>query len=298
VGRDARLLGLVVLGPRLSEEPYSADDERLLGSVASQAGVTLENMALAARMAERLQAEQRAAHEIELARQVQARLLPAAGPRLRSLEYAGRCRQARSVGGDYYDFLDAGEGRVGLVLADVSGKGFAAALLVSSLHASLRSQSPRASDLPARLETVNRLLYEATETSRYATLFLGEFDDADRRLRYANCGHNPPLVLRSDGSRERLAATAMVVGLVDEWTAGTEEALLGPGDLLAIYSDGLSEATNETGEEFGEARLARTVETHRDTGARAILDAVFAEVSRFSAGEQADDQTMVIARVV
>jgi serine phosphatase RsbU (regulator of sigma subunit) len=117
-----------VLGPRLSEEPYSGDDERLLGSVANQAGVTLENMALAARIAERLQAEQRAAHEIELARRVQARLLPEGGPSLRSLLYAGRCVQARSVGGDYYDFLDAGEGRVTLVLADVSGKGFAAAL--------------------------------------------------------------------------------------------------------------------------------------------------------------------------
>jgi phosphoserine phosphatase RsbU/P len=296
-GREARLLGLVVLGPRLSEEPYSADDERLLGSVASQAGVTLENMALAARMAERLQAEQRAAHEVELARQVQARLLPAAGPRLLSLDYAGRCLQARSVGGDYFDFLDAGEGRVGLVVADVSGKGFAAALLVASLHASLRSQSPRAADLASQLETVNRLLYESTETNRYATLFLGQFDDAERRLRYVNCGHNPPLLLRRDGSLERLAPTAMVVGLVEDWTTGTEEIILGPGDLLAIYSDGLTEAVDGRGEEFGETRLVRTIEACREREPRSILDVVFGEVRRFSAGEQADDQTMVIARV-
>jgi sigma-B regulation protein RsbU (phosphoserine phosphatase) len=297
VGREGRLLGLAVLGPRLSEEPYSTDDERLLQSVASQAAVTLENMALAARIAERLQAEQRAAHEIELARQVQARLLPVGGPRLRSLEYAGRCLQARSVGGDYFDFLDAGEGRVGLVLADVSGKGFAAALLVASLHASLRSQSARAGDLASQLATVNRLLYESTETNRYATLFLGLFDDDDRRLRYANCGHNPPLVLRGDGSVERLAPTAMVVGLVEDWAAGTGEVALHPGDLLAIYSDGLTEATDGRGEEFGEARLARTVGAHRDRELSALLDAVFGEVRRFSEGEQADDQTMVIARV-
>jgi sigma-B regulation protein RsbU (phosphoserine phosphatase) len=296
-GREGRLLGLVVLGPRLSEEPYSTDDERLLGSVASQAGVTLENMALAARMAERLQAEQRAAHEIELARQVQARLLPASGPRLRSLEYAGRCLQARSVGGDYYDFLDAGDGSVGLVLADVSGKGFAAALLVASLHASLRSQPPRAGDLASQLQTVNRLLYESTEANRYATLFLGRFDDAERRLRYVNCGHNPPLLLRHDGSLARLAPTAMVVGLVEGWTAGTEEVVLGPGDLLAIYSDGLTEATDASGEEFGETRLARAIEARRDREVKSLLDAVFEEVRRFSAGEQADDQTMVIARV-
>ena len=194
MGRDARLLGLAVLGPRLSEEPYSRDDERLLASVASQAGVTLENMTLAARMAERLQAEQRAAHEIELARRVQARLLPEGGPRLRSLDYAGRCVQARSVGGDYFDFLDAGDG-VTLVLADVSGKGFSAALLVASLHASLRSQ-PRAGDVASQLQTVNRLLYDATEANRYATLFVGRFTEAERRLRYVNCGHNPPLLLR------------------------------------------------------------------------------------------------------
>jgi sigma-B regulation protein RsbU (phosphoserine phosphatase) len=298
VGREGRLLGLVVLGPRLSEEPYSTDDERLLRLVADQAGVTIENMHLAARIAERLQAEQRAAHEIELARQVQAKLLPAGGPRLRALDYAGRCVQARAVGGDYYDFLDAGDGRMGLVLADVSGKGFAAALLVASLHASLRSQSPRTGDLESLLRTVNRLLYEATETNRYATLFLGLFDDADRRLRYANCGHNPPLLVRRDGSVQRLAPTAMVVGLVQDWSTGTEEIILQPGDLLAIYSDGLTEATDGTGEEFGEARLLRTIEAHRDSGVRALLEVVFEEVQSFSVGEQADDQTMVIARVL
>jgi serine phosphatase RsbU (regulator of sigma subunit) len=247
-------------------------------------------------MAERSQAEQRAAHEIELARQVQTRLLPSGGPRLRSLDYAGRCVQARSVGGDYYDFLDAGDGAVTLVLADVSGKGFAAALLVASLHASLRSQSCDA-DLEAQLRTVNRLLYEATETNRYATLFVGRFADADRRLRYANCGHNPPLLLRRDGRRERLAPTAMVIGLVEDWSVGTGEVALGSGDLLVIYSDGITEATDEKGEEFGEARLVRTVEAHRDREPRALLDVVFEEVRRFSDGEQADDQTIVIARV-
>jgi serine phosphatase RsbU (regulator of sigma subunit) len=198
------------------------------------------------------------------------------------------------VGGDYYDFLDAGEGRVGLVLADVSGKGLAAALLVASLHASLRSQ-PRDGDLVSQLRTVNRLLHEATETNRYATLFLGRFDDADRRLRYVNCGHNPPLVLRRDGALERLAPTAMVVGLVADWTSETAEVALEPGDLLAIYSDGITEATDRRGEEFGEARLVQILQDNRDRGARALLDVVFEQVRAFSDGEQADDQTMVIA---
>ena len=296
VGRGERALGLVALGPRLSEEPYSADDERLLRLVASQAGTALENMALAERIAERLQAEHRVAHEMELARRVQAKLLPQAGPRLRSIEYAGRCVQARAVGGDYYDFLEGGEGRVGLVLADVSGKGLAAALLVASLHASLRSQPPTDGDPAAPLRTVNRLLFHSTEASRYATLFLGHYDDTGR-LRYANCGHNPPFVLRRDGSRERLTATAMVVGLVEDWEPGTAETVLGSGDLLAVYSDGLTEATDGSGEEFGEDRLARTIEAHRDRDVASVLDAVFDEIRRFSVGEQADDQTMVIARV-
>jgi sigma-B regulation protein RsbU (phosphoserine phosphatase) len=297
LGREGRLLGLAVLGPRLSEEPYSADDERLLGTVASQAGVTLENMALAERMAERLEAEHRAAHEIELARQVQAKLLPQAGPRLRALEYGGRCVQARAVGGDYYDFLDAGEGKVGLVLADVSGKGLAAALLMASLHASLRSQS-RDADLSSQLRTVNRLLYGATETNRYATLFFGRFDEEGRRLRYVNCGHNPPLVLRRDGAQERLLPTAMVVGLVEGWDCETAEVSLAKGDVLAIYSDGITEATNRAGEEFGEARLARALRDGHSQDVRALLDTVFDEVRAFSEGEQADDQTMVIARVL
>jgi len=296
-GGEARLLGLVVLGQRRSEEPYSRDDERLLASVANQAGIALENLALAARIAERLQAEQRAAHEMELARQVQARLLPAAGPPLAHLEYAGRCVQARAVGGDYYDFLDAGQGRLGLVLADVSGKGFPAALLVASLHAGLRSQAPAGRDLAEQLQTVNRLLYEATEANRFATVFLGLFDDAGCRLRYVNCGHNPPLLLRQDGTVERLLPTAMVIGLVADWSALTAEVALCPGDVLAIYSDGITEATDAGGEEFGEERLARAILGDRALGSGALLQAVFAEVRRFSSGEQADDQTLVIARV-
>jgi len=297
IGRGETLLGLAVLGERLSEEPYSADDERLLASVAAQAGVALENLALAARIAERLQAEQRAAHEIELARRVQARLLPAAGPRLASLEYAGRCVQARAVGGDYYDFLDAGPGRVGLVLADVSGKGLAAALLVASLHASLRSHATPGAEIAAQLGTLNRLLYAATEANRFATVFLGRFDDTERRLEYANCGHNPPLVLRRDGAVTRLAPTAMVVGLLDEWSVTTAEVTLGPGDLLAVYSDGITEAENDGGQEFGEAGLLGVLESGRDGDLASLLDDVFRRVGEWSPGEQSDDRTLVLARV-
>ena len=141
LGRDGRLLGLLALGPRLSEEPYSGEDKRLLASVASQAGMALENFRLAEDIAEKLEAERRTTREMEIAKEVQTRLLPQGAPVLQTLECAGRCLQAARVGGDYFDFLELGREQVGLVLADVSGKGVHAALLVANLQAHLRSLS-------------------------------------------------------------------------------------------------------------------------------------------------------------
>ena len=290
------LVGLVVLGPRLSEEPYSGEDRRLLSTVAAQAAVALDNLALAARMAERIEAERRAAHEMELARRVQAQLLPREGRRLERLECEGRCVQARAVGGDYFDFIEGGDGRLGLVLADVSGKGFAAALLMASLQASLRTLWPRGEDLRERLRVVNRLLVESSEPSRYATLFLAEYEDASGRLRFVNCGHNPPLLLRADGPVERLEPTAMVIGLVEPWSCEVGEVVLRPGDVLAAYSDGISEATDEGDREFGDERLLEIVAAFRAGPLPALLDAVFDAVRRFGGDEQADDQTLLVAR--
>jgi sigma-B regulation protein RsbU (phosphoserine phosphatase) len=290
------LVGLVVLGPRLSEEPYSGEDGRLLSTVAAQAAVALDNLGLAARMAERIEAERRAAHEMELARRVQVQLLPREGRRLLHLECEGRCVQARAVGGDYFDFIEGGDGRLGLVLADVSGKGFAAALLMASLQASLRTLSPRGEDIRDRLRDVNRLLVESTEPSRYATLFLADYEDVSGRLRFVNCGHNPPLLLRAEGLVERLRPTAMVIGLVEPWACEVGEVVLLPGDLLVAYSDGISEATDETDQEFGDERLLETVAAFRAGPLPELLDAVFDAVRRFGGGEQKDDQTLLVAR--
>jgi serine phosphatase RsbU (regulator of sigma subunit) len=260
--------------------------------------VALDKLDLATRMAERLEAERRAAHEMELARQVQVQLLPREGRRLRTLECEGRCVQARAVGGDYFDFMDGAEGRLGLVLADVSGKGFAAALLMAGLQASLRTLFPRDEDLGERLVAVNHLLVRSTELSRYATLFLGEFEEESRRLRFVNCGHNPPLVLRADGRVERLMPTAMVIGLVEPWACDVGEVTLGAGDLVVAYSDGITEAADLDEQEFGEHRLAETVVAHRARPLPELLDAVYGAVRRFSVGEQADDQTLLVARAL
>ena len=234
---------------------------------------------------------------MQIARQVQSRLLPQQSPSLTTLDCAGICIQTRAVGGDYYDFLDLGSGRLGLVLADISGKGMSAALLMANLQANLRSQYALAlEDIPRLLRSVNRLFYKNTENNNYATAFFAVYDDANRRLRYVNCGHNPPFLAKADGSVEWLAATATVLGLFEEWDCSVAELEVAAGDVLVIYTDGVSEASPDEENEFGEQRLIDTTCRHRQGSASEILDAVIGEVQEFSRGEQADDMTLIVAR--
>jgi sigma-B regulation protein RsbU (phosphoserine phosphatase) len=294
---DGRLSGLLVLGQRLSEEPYSSEDKRLLDSVASQAGIALENIRLAEKMAERMEADHRVARDMEIAREVQSRLFPQVMQPVATLDYAGTCIQARVVGGDYYDFLDLGPGRLGIVIADVSGKGIAAALLMGNLQAILRSQYAVALEDPHRLlQSVNRLFYENTQEDRYATLFFGDYDDASRYLRYANCGHNPPLLLRANGELQRLGATATVLGLFKDWKCTVEKVSLRPGDVVLIYTDGITEAINPAEEEFGESRLLEILRSHPQLPVEALLSLILAAVQEFSGANQADDLTLLIAQ--
>jgi serine phosphatase RsbU (regulator of sigma subunit) len=246
---------------------------------------------------EHVEAERLSAREMEIARQVQIKLLPQSIPSLTTLEYAATSVQARAVGGDYYDFLDLGSSRVALVLADVSGKGISAALLMVHLQANLRSQSAiLVQDLPGSLRFVNRMFYESTKPQNYATLFLGIYYDSTRRLRYVNCGHNPPLLLRGE-TIERLVANTTVVGLFKEWECAVAEATLAPGDILALYTDGVIEAKNANQEEFGEARLVQALRENRHLEAASLLETVVDIVQHFTAGEQSDDLTLLVGRV-
>jgi sigma-B regulation protein RsbU (phosphoserine phosphatase) len=297
LGRDSRPVGLLVLGARLSEEPYSRDDKHLLSSVANQAGVALESIRLGERIAERIEAERRITQEMEYAKQVQARLFPQKLPTMQTLDYAGGCIQARQVGGDYYDFLELRPGRLALVLADIAGKGISGALLMANLQANLRSQYAVAlDDLPRLLKSVNQLFYENSSDSSYATLFFADYDDSNRRLRYANCGHLPPLLLRVDGQIEKLSATTTVLGLFEKWECAVAEVQLARGDTLVLYTDGVTEAENAQGEQFGESSLAEILVAQRDLPVPALLESIVAAVRKFSDGEQADDITLVIAR--
>jgi serine phosphatase RsbU (regulator of sigma subunit) len=248
-------------------------------------------------IAEKLESERRTAQELEIAKQVQARLFPQTLPPLRTLEYAGICIQAHQVGGDYYDFLDLGQERLGLVIGDIAGKGIAAALLMANLQANLRSQCAIALDQPQRLlQSVNRLFCENTPEGAYASLFFAEYDDKVGCLRYANCGHLSALLLRRNNALERLDSNCTVLGLFKKWACSIEECRLLPGDMLALYTDGLTESFNAAGEEFGEHRLIEALRRHREISAQALLGSIVDEVQRFIPHEQHDDITLIVAK--
>ena len=249
--------------------------------------------------AEKLESERRAAHELEIAKRVQARLFPQTFPPLRTLDYGGVCIQARQVGGDYYDFLNLGQERLALVLGDISGKGIAGALLMANLQANLRSQCIVGLNDPQRLlRSVNQLFYDNTADSSYATLFFAEYDDHTQRLRYANCGHLSGLLLRGDGTMERLDSTCTVLGLFKEWDCSIGECHILCGDLLALYTDGVTESFNTAGEEFGEQRLTEALRRHRRLPSPDLLTAIVDEVRGFSPDEQYDDITLIVAKCV
>jgi serine phosphatase RsbU (regulator of sigma subunit) len=248
-------------------------------------------------VAVKLESERRAAQEMEIAQQVQTRLFPQTLPPLSTLDYAGICAQARQVGGDYFDFLDLGRERLGLVVGDISGKGIAAALLMANLQANLRSQCAIALDQPQRfMQLVNRLFYENSAENSYATLFFAEYDDRVRHLRYVNCGHLCALLLRQDGTLERLSSTCTVLGLFKEWDCSTDERPLSCGDTFALYTDGITESFNSAGEEFGEKRLVESLRRHREQSSPDMVASIVADVKEFSPHEQSDDMTIIVAK--
>jgi phosphoserine phosphatase RsbU/P len=292
------LIGFITLGPKKSEEPYTSSDARLLGAVASQAGLAIENSRLSETIAAEVAHREMLHREIEIASEVQQRLFPQNMPEVRSLSYAGHCRPARGVGGDYYDFLALPSGRFGLAIADICGKGIPAALLMASLQASVRGQSMASgNDVAGLMENVNRLVYDASPANRYATFFYSQFDPATRILTYSNGGHNPPILLR--GAETLLLETGgPVVGLFRPARYEQAEIQLHSGDLLLLYTDGVSEAENPAQEEWGEAALIDTARALDGRPPNEMIASLMAAADNFANGApQHDDMTLVIARV-
>jgi serine phosphatase RsbU (regulator of sigma subunit) len=247
--------------------------------------------------AEKLDLERRAAQELEIAKRVQARLFPQTLPSLKTLDYAGTCIQARQVGGDYFDFLDLGRQRLGLVIGDIAGKGIAAALLMANLQANLRSKCAIALAEPRKfLQAVNRLFFSNTTENAYATLVFAEYHDRTRTLRYANCGHLSALLLRRDGTVERLESTATVLGLFEDWDCEIGECRFAAGDLFVLYTDGVTESENDQGEDFGERGLIEGLRRHSKLPPSEMLAEIIKEVQEFGPHEQHDDITLIIAR--
>ncbi len=290
--RHQHPVGLVAIGSDGSRVLDPALRARMAAAVA-QAGMAFEVIRLAELLAERMDFSRRMDRELQIARDVQAQLFPDAPPALANAVLAAHCTQARSVGGDWYDFLPLGPQQVALVLADVSGKGVHAALRMANLQAHLRSQVGATPQDPLRaLRQVNRLMRERSRVGQFATLFFGVWSDASRRLSYVNCGHNPPLVLRANGETEWLQATATVLGTFDDWDCQLGRVSLAPDDVLLAYSDGVTEAEGG-GELFGEERLVAAVRARRADGPDAIVRAVLERVQSFEDGAPTDDLTVL-----
>jgi sigma-B regulation protein RsbU (phosphoserine phosphatase) len=253
-----------------------------------------DNDKVIAAIRKQIESEKRRKSELEIAANVQQKLFPHGQHHLSTIDYAGQCLAAREIGGDYYDFLDVSDKSVGFVLGDVSGKGVPAALLMANLQAFFRSQDHDAMREPANLlQSVNRHFFESTAAERFATLFYGVYDDKTRQLRYVNCGHVPPFLRRASGELERLEPTATMIGAFRQWRCSEAEVALAPGDRLVIYSDGVTEAGIDVGEEFGEERLIRLMGRRPEESAESLVQTIVDEVVGFSDRERHDDVTAV-----
>jgi sigma-B regulation protein RsbU (phosphoserine phosphatase) len=293
------MLGFLSLGPKRSEEPYSGSEMRLLEAVALQTGLALEHSRLTEAIAREVARRERLNREIEIAREVQERLFPQKAPVIEGVECAGACRPAQGVGGDYYDFLELPGGQHGFAIGDVSGKGIPAALLMAGLQASLRGQTiDGAPDLAAMMGTINRLIYDATPSNRYATFFYAQYEPSSRRLRYVNAGHNAPMLFRPGGEVLRLEEGGPVIGLFRPAQYSHGEIELTPGDLMVAFTDGVSEAMNAAEEEWGEERLAEAVRAAVDAAPEDLVARLMAGADAFAAGApQHDDMTLLVLRV-
>lgn len=294
-----KLLGFISLGPKLSDEPYSGADVKLLKSVAAQTGLALENARLMTAIADEVAQRERLNREVEIAREVQERLFPQSLPPVAGVEYSGACRPALGVGGDYYDFLALPGGHLGIAIGDVSGKGIGAALMMASLQASLRGEATRAPEnLAALVANVNHLVYEASSSNRYATFFYAQYDPETRQLTYVNAGHNPPMLFHRTGNDwevKRLEAGGTVVGLLETFPYEQASLRIAPGDILIAFTDGISEAMNRADEEWGEGRMIDTIKQCGGLTPPEIITKIMHAADAFVAGaKQHDDMTLVV----
>lgn len=305
IGIKNELAGVISLSPKLSEEPFTPNDLRLLKSVASQTGLALENSRLTETIVKEAAQKERMNRELEIAREVQERLFPQELPPIEGLDYYGACRSALDVGGDYYDFLEFDDGKFGIAIGDISGKGIGASLMMASLQASLRGQTLHyKDDLAGLLSQMNGLLYGASTSNRYATFFYSQYDPKTRKLSYVNAGHNPPFLLRpkdDDFEVLTLAEGGAVVGMLPPMLVNYKqgEIELQKGDLIVGSTDGITEAMNTADEEWGEDAMVEELKKVHGKSAKEILEYIVSKADEFANGaKQHDDMTLIVVKVV
>jgi sigma-B regulation protein RsbU (phosphoserine phosphatase) len=298
------ILGVLLLGGGPQPAGFSAHEKQVLRAGADQFALMIEN----ARLTDRVVEQETLRRDIALASDVQRRLLPEAPPRIESADFAAVSVPARRIGGDYYDFVELGDGRIGIALADVSGKGVAAALIMSVVQASLRIISSERDVSPPRLVArMNAFVYRSTPGSKYATFFYAQLDPQRRQLRYVNAGHNAPYLLRAGGwstagaaspDIKELSTGGTVVGMFPEMEYEEATVELRPGDVLLAFTDGVPEAHNPENEEFGEERLQQLLRRSADLPASGISARLSEELRNWIRdAEQYDDLTFVVMKV-
>ncbi|CDM66898.1 serine phosphatase RsbU, regulator of sigma subunit [Pyrinomonas methylaliphatogenes] len=293
LGVEDRIFGMVYADSPLQEVRFTEDHLKILTTLASVAAIRVEN----ARLAEEQIKRQRLEQELQLAREIQQSFQPAAPPRVKGYELEGISFPCYEIGGDYYDFIERPDGKLVIVLGDVSGKGTSAALLMSSLHAAVRAHVFLHESPVEVVKEINRYLTMCIPSNRFVTLFYAEIEPSTGQLSFVNAGHNPPLLARASGETELLAASGIPLGIFEEACFVSGSAQLKDGDALILYSDGISEARNAQGEEFGLDRLTRTVIENNHLPAAALRDQIEGALSRFTQGAQAtDDITLVIVK--
>ena len=288
--------GLIAVGDKESRRgvgPFLTSDRRTLSLFANQAALALENARLHLQALEK----ERLEREMHLAAEIQHQILPKGAPAVPGYELTGWYRPARQVGGDYYDLFRREDGRVGLVLGDVSGKGMPAALMVSTLHSALRLLLDQTGFGPEMLERLNRHIGESSASNKFITMMLAELNPETGVLHYMNAGHNPAVLLRASGAVEELKAGGVPLGLLPAAHFQSRAVTLEPGDLLCIYSDGITEASDPEDEEFGMDGLIELLRAERGRPLADLIEAIPHAVGEFSQGlPQGDDQTLVLLR--
>lgn len=289
---DDRVIGLVYVDSRDLRREFTPDDLSLLTVLANVGAIGIEQ-----ELYRQLQAQDRLRQrDLQQAAEIQRGILPTQAPRIRGVDLAGYNAACQTVGGDYYDFIPHDDGAVTVLVGDVAGKGMSAAMLMSNLQARVQVLTEGRVELNELMTRLNRSIARSCPANRFITLFAFRLEH-DGRVVFCNAGHNPALLVRASGKVETLAAPGCVLGILPEFRYEQHEARLEPGDLLAVYSDGVTETADAQDEEFGESRLAQVLEARRHTPSVEVIEAVNAALLSFGGpGPAADDVTLVVAR--